>query len=83
MTVDEIIADVRDALALTEDQVLVNVIVMGEYVDLDPDAEQPDRRRLAIQVSDELEPWTSIGMLRFAQMREDGAVRNAWEDDED
>ena len=83
MTVDEIVADVRNALGLSDDQVLVNVIVMGEYVDLDPAAEQPERRRLAIQVSDELEPWTSIGMLRFAQMREDEAVGDAWDDDED
>lgn len=81
MTVDEIVADVRAALGLTDDQVLVNVIVLGEYVDLDPAAESPDRRRLAMQSSDELEPWTAIGMLRFAQMRENDAVRDAWDDE--
>lgn len=83
MTVDEIVDDVRQALGLSDRQVLVNVIVMGEYVDLDPGAEQPERRRLSVQVSDELEPWTAIGMLQFCQMRENDAVRNAWEDDED
>lgn len=82
MTVDEIVADVRRALGLSDDQVLVNVIVMGEYVDLAPEAESPERRRLAMQSSDELEPWTSIGMLRFAQMRESDAVRDAWDDED-
>lgn len=81
MTVDEVVADVRAALGLADDQVLVNVIVIGEYVDLDPDVHEPQRRRLAMQSSDELEPWTSIGMLRFAQMRENDAVRDAWDDD--
>lgn len=81
MTVDEILADVRGALGLVDSEVLVNIIVIGEYVTLDENAEQPDRRRLAMHSSDELEPWTSIGMLRFAQMREDNAVRK-YEDDE-
>lgn len=81
MTVDEIIADLPAALGLGSDAVLVNVIVMGEYVTLDQDAESPDRRRLSYIASDELEPWTSIGMLRFAQMREDDAVKDAWGDD--
>jgi hypothetical protein len=74
VNVDEIIADVRDALGLTDDQVLVNVVVLGEYVDLDPAAESPERRRMAMTSSDELEPWTSIGMLEFAKMREHRAV---------
>lgn len=83
MTVDEITANVREALGLADTDVLVNVIVMGEYVTLDQDADSPDRRRLAMTSSDELEPWTSIGMLRFAQMREDNAVRNYdWDADE-
>lgn len=81
MTVDEILADVRAALGLHDDQVLVNVIVLGEFVDLGPEAESPERRRLAMVSSDELEPWTSIGMLRFAQLRENDAVRNEWDDD--
>lgn len=76
MTVDEVAADIRAALGLTESDILVNIIVLGEYVTLDQDADDPDRRRLAMTSSDELEPWTSIGMLRFAQMREDKAVRN-------
>jgi len=83
MTVDEIVADVRAALSLGDDEVLVNLIVLGEYVTLDPGAEQPNRRRLAMTSSDELEPWTSIGMLRFAQMREDNQVRNQWDEDDD
>lgn len=81
MTVDEIVADIREALGLGAGDVLVNIIVMGEYVTLDQDATNPDRRRLCYLASDELEPWTSIGMLRFAQMREDNAVRDAWEDE--
>lgn len=80
MTVDEIVADIRDALSLGNDDVLVNIIVMGEYVTLDQDAEHPDRRRLAYLASDELEPWTSIGMLRWAQMREDAAITRYDED---
>ena len=79
MTVDEIVADLRAALGLGDTDVLVNIIVMGEFVTLDQDADQPDRRRLSYLASDELEPWTSIGMLRFAQMREDHAVTDAWE----
>lgn len=82
MTVDEILADPRAALGLTNDEVLVNVIVLGEYVTLDQDAEQPNRRRLAMHASDELEPWTSIGMLRFAQLREHRAVDEQLDDDD-
>lgn len=81
MTVDEIADDIRTALGLTSEEILVNVIVLGEFVTLDQEAEHPERRRMAIQVSDELEPWTSIGMLRFAQMREmDGLHTADWDE---
>ena len=80
VNVDEVLADPRGALGLTDDEVLVNVIVLGEYVSLAADAEEPNRRRLTMVSSDELEPWTSIGMLRFAQMRENAAVVDAWKD---
>jgi len=83
MTVDEVVADVRAALGLADTDVLVNIIVIGEYVTLDQDAVSPERRRLAMHASDELEPWTSIGMLRFAQMREDNAVRDFLNDEDD
>lgn len=83
MTTDEIIAYPREALGLAEHEVLVNVIVLGEYVTLDDTEYEPNRRRLAMVSSDELEPWTSIGMLRFAQLRENAAVRDAWDDDDE
>lgn len=76
MLADDVVTDVRRALGLRDSQVLVNVIVIGEYVDLDPDVESPERRRLAMVASDELEPWTSIGMLEFAKMREQRGVRD-------
>ncbi len=76
MDCNEILDDPRRALSLEDDQVLVNVIVLGEYVDLAEDAESPNRRRLAMTSSDELEPWTSIGMLEFAKMREHNAIRD-------
>lgn len=82
VNVDEVLGDVRGALGLGEDEILVNVIVLGEYVSLAADAYEPNRRRLCMVASDELEPWTSIGMLRFAQMRENAAVVDAWKDDE-
>lgn len=81
MTVDEIIADVRTALGLDPDEILVNVIVLGEFVTLSPDADSPERRRLAFQASEELEPWTSIGMLRFAQMQEHRAIGQMLDED--
>ncbi len=74
MTVDEILADVREGLGLIDEEVLVNVIVIGEYVTLDPDAEQPGRRRLAVVASEECEPWSVIGMLEFCKLREVAAV---------
>lgn len=74
MNVDEIVSNVREALDLSESQILVNVIVIGEYVELDGDAPSPERRRLAMTSSDELEPWTSIGMLEFAKMLEHNAL---------
>ena len=83
MTVDEICADLRVALGLLDEEILVNVIVLGEYVTLDQDADSPDRRRLGYVASNELEPWTSIGMLRFAQMQEYQAVASFLSDDED
>jgi hypothetical protein len=82
VTVDEIIADVRDALGLEPDEILVNVIVLGEYVTLASDAVSPERRRLAFQASEELEPWTSIGMLRFAQMQEHRAIGQMLDDED-
>jgi len=83
MTVDEIAANIREALGLDDDEVLVNVIVMGEYVTLAAGAAYPERRRISMISSDELEPWSSIGMLRFAQMREDAKLRGDWDDVDD
>ncbi len=77
MNVDEIVADVRVGLGLTENEVLVNIIVMAEYVDLRPDAYAPNRRRLAFVSSDELEPWTAIGMMEYGKMREERGLRDA------
>lgn len=81
MNTDEILSDPRSALGLDDDQVLVNVIVLGEYVDLGPDVDRPERRRLAVTSSDELEPWTSIGMLEFAKMIEHTAVADLTDDE--
>jgi hypothetical protein len=81
MTVDEVLADVRAALGLNSDEILVNVIVLGEYVTLSADAVSPDRRRLAFHASEELEPWTSIGMLRFAQTQEHQAIGQMFDED--
>lgn len=83
MNVDDVVADVRAALELNDDDVLVNVIVVGEYITLAEDAENPDRRRLAYLSSDELEPWTAIGMLRYVQMLEDQAIGDYLEEGED
>lgn len=69
-TVDEALADPRAALGLSDTDIPVNIIIMAEFVTLDDAEPCPDRRRLAMMSSDELEPWTSIGMLRMGQMRE-------------
>ena len=71
---DEILTDPRSALELADTDVPVSVIVLVEYIDLDPDAERPESKRLAMISSDELNPWTTIGMLEFAKLTENAAI---------
>ncbi len=64
-TVDEILADPVAALTLPDGAIPVSVVLLVEYAE--PGAtERPGARRLAWTSDDDLPPWTSIGMLRFA-----------------
>lgn len=65
MTVDEIIADPLAALGLPAGAVPLSIIVLAEYAEPGSDV-QPSARRLAMNTDDDMPPWTSIGMLRYA-----------------
>jgi len=73
MTVDEIIADPLGALNLPDGAIPVSIIVLMEYVEPGSD-ERPAARRLAMNTDDDMPPWTSIGMLRYAIQLEVDAV---------
>lgn len=69
MTADEVLANPWQAMSLPENAIVVSAVVVVEYVE--PDSEdRPDRRRLAWVASDELNPWTSIGIWEFLKQRE-------------
>lgn len=65
MTVDEILADPVAALDLPEGAIPLSVVLLVEYAE--PGAPDfPGRRRLATITDDDMPPWTSMGVLRFA-----------------
>lgn len=73
MTADEVLANPFVALSLPDDCIVVSAVVVVEYVEPGSD-DRPDRRRLAWVASDELNPWTSIGIWEFLKQREIAAV---------
>lgn len=79
-TVDEILADPLAALDLPSGSIPVSVIILAEYANPGSD-NHPNRRRLAIISDDDLPPWTSIGMLRYAQQLEYDSVGDEDEDE--
>lgn len=69
MIATELLDDPYEALHLPEGAFVVTSVVVVEYVE--PNSEdRPERRRLAWCVSDELNPWTSIGIWEFLKQRE-------------
>lgn len=80
MTTDEILANPVLALALPEGSIPVSVMLLVEYVNPGSD-NRPGARRLATISDDDMPPWTSIGMLRFAAQLELNDVTD--EDDGD
>lgn len=68
-TVDEILANPVAALDLPKGSIPVSVIVLVEYVNPGSD-NRPGARRLGTISDDDMPPWTSIGMLRFAAQLE-------------
>jgi hypothetical protein len=75
MTADEVLANPWQAMSLPENAIVVSAVVVVEYVE--PDSEdRPDRRRLAWVASEELNPWTSIGIWEFLKQREIAQVAN-------
>lgn len=83
MTADELLADPIAGVALPDGAVPVTAIVVIEYVE--PASEnRPERRRLGWRASDELNPWTSIGIWEFLKQHEivniSGFVEDAGDD---
>lgn len=69
MTVDELLADPLAAVDLPDGAFPVTAVVVMEYVH--PGSENnPHRKRLAWCASDELNPWTSIGIWEFLKQHE-------------
>ena len=82
-TADEILSDPREALGLSPSDIITNVIIVVEYAELDEDAYQPERPRLAQVTDDAMTPWRSLGMLEFAQQTEMQSVMAIPDDGED
>lgn len=76
---DEVISDPLSALSLIDGQFVVSAVVVVEYVEPGSD-NRPDRRRLAWVASDELNPWTSIGIWEFLKQREVASIAGFVED---
>ncbi len=69
MNVDELLADPITAVNLPDGAFPVTACVVVEYVHPGSD-NNPQRRRLAWCSSDELNPWTSIGIWEFLKQHE-------------
>lgn len=73
MIATELLDGPYEALNLPENSFVVSAIVVVEYVE--PNSEnRPTRRRLAWCASDELNPWTSIGIWEFLKQHEVAAI---------
>lgn len=78
-SVDEILADPLGALDLPDGSIPVSVVLLVEYVN--PSSEfHSNAKRLATVTDEELSPWVSIGMMRFAQQLEYDAVKQIGDD---
>jgi len=65
MNVDQILNDTLGALELPDGAIPVSVIVLCEYAE--PGADNaPGRLRLAMCSDENMPPWTSLGMMRYA-----------------
>lgn len=73
MNADELLAAPIEALELPDGAFPVSAVIVVEYVHPGSD-NSPHRRRLAWAVSDELNPWTSIGIWKFLEQHEIAAV---------
>jgi len=78
-TTDEILADPIAALDLPDGAMPLSAIVLVEYARPGEDG----RKRLALVSDDDLPPWVSIGMLRFAAQLEYDAVGPGMADDDE
>lgn len=81
MTVDEILADPIASLNLPDGAIPLSVILLVEYAEPGSDT-RPSARRLAMNTDDDMPPWTSAGMLRYAIELELRVARDDIEDDE-
>lgn len=70
---DEVVDEPREHLNLPDGSFVVSACVVVEYVEPGSD-DRPDRRRLAWVASDELNPWTSIGIWEFLKQREVASI---------
>jgi hypothetical protein len=69
VNVDEILADPHAALDIPDGCIPIHVVILCEYAR--PGAEtRPSANGLATISDDDMPPWTSIGMLRFAAQLE-------------
>ncbi len=81
-TTDEIIGDVLGAAELPAGSIPLHVIVIIEYANPGSD-NAPGRARLCTLSDENLPPWTSIGMLRFAEQLELDDVADCRDSDTD
>lgn len=73
MNVDELLADPLAAVNLPDGAFPVTAVIVVEYVDPGSD-NSPERKRLAWCSSDELNPWTSIGIWEWLKQWETARV---------
>lgn len=65
MTVDEILNDPTTALNLPDGAIPLSIIIVCEYAEPGSD-NHPAARRLAYIGDDDIAPWQSTGMMRWA-----------------
>jgi len=80
VTVDDMLADPLAALELPDGSIPVSIVLLVEYVNPGSD-NMPAARRLAVMVDEDMSPWTTLGMLRYAAQLELDAVKDRGADD--
>ena len=78
----EVIAAVEPLLTLGENDRVVSVVIIAEYMTLDSSEPRPDSRRLVTFATDNVTPWQAMGMCAF-MAAEQAAIASDGPDDGD